>query len=112
MNDDLVAVGVPLFGMILDHVVADADHHVGSLKAKGNQVRLQADGAQRQFMGKGNAPLAMKVVATGMRNTSAKLTRESRRLADNTVTGQDNGASALGDDARGLFDFEFRGAEV
>ena len=53
MHDGLATVGVPLFRMIFDHVVADADHHVGFLEPKGHQVfGLEPHGAKRQFMGK------------------------------------------------------------
>ena len=52
VDDGLVAVGVPHVGVVLDHVVADADHHVGLLEREPRQVaRLQADRAERQLVG-------------------------------------------------------------
>ena len=58
MNDGFATVGVPLLRVIFDHVVADADDHVGLLEAEGDPVLgFEAYGAQRQFVGKGNCAL-------------------------------------------------------
>ena len=55
VDDDLVGARVPHVGVVLDHVVADADDNVGLLECEPRQVaRLQPDGAQRQVVGKGH----------------------------------------------------------
>jgi hypothetical protein len=38
MDNGLAAVGVPLLRVVFDHVVADADNHVGLLETEGDPV--------------------------------------------------------------------------
>jgi hypothetical protein len=38
VHNPFVAVGIPLFRMVFDHVVADADDYVGLFKSKGYPI--------------------------------------------------------------------------
>jgi hypothetical protein len=52
MDHPLLGIPVPALRVVLDHVVADADHQVGTLETAGDQVVTgQSRGAQRQRMG-------------------------------------------------------------
>ena len=61
-----VLVGVPAVRVVLDHVVADADDHVGPIEAAGTTSRACRPTAPSQSgCENGITPLAMKVLATG-----------------------------------------------
>ena len=97
VDDDLVAVRVPHVGVVLDHVVADADHHVGLLEREPRQVaRLQADRAQRQLVGERHHALGHEGVGhRDAQHFGEAHQRVGRALADHAVAGQDDRALRL-----------------
>ena len=106
VDDGLVAVGVPLLGMVFHHVVADTDHDVGTLESKGHQVAgFQPDGPQRQLVGEREGALGHE----GRRHGDAQHLGEAYQrvagvLADDAVAGHDDRTARCRDNARGFLD--------
>ena len=106
VNDRLVAIRIPHVRVILDHVVADADHDVGLVERKPRQVAgLEADGSQRQFVRERDYALGHERVRDrNSQDLGEGDQRVGRALADDAIAGEDHRVFRRGDDLRGLLD--------
>ena len=110
VDDGLVAIGIPHVGVVLDHVVADADDHVGLLEREPRQVpRLQADRSERQLIGERHHALGHEGVGhRDPQHLGEGHQRIGRTLADHAVAGEDHRRLGRRDQLRGLFDLVAR----
>ena len=106
VDDGLVSVRIPHVRVILDHVVAHADHDVGLVERKPRQVaRLEADRAQRQLVRERDDALGHERVRDrDPQDLGEGYERIGRALANDAIARKDHRILRRGDDLRGLLD--------
>src|SRR5258706_3215048 len=106
VDDGLVVVRIAHVGVVLDHVVADADHDVRLLEGEPRQVaRLQADGSEAQLVGERHDALGHEGVGhRDLQQLREAHQRIGRALADHGVAREDDRILRRRDQFRGVID--------